>query len=1029
MRPVRLIMQAFGAYPSRQTVDFRELGQRGFVLITGPTGSGKTTVLDAICFALYGVASGSEREPRGMRSHHADAAVPTLVELDFTVGGHPYKVRRSLDHEVDRRKTPLKADATLWDMEGADIDREGTVLETGITNVTKYVSSLLGLADRQFRQVIMLPQGQFRQALTADSGDRQEIFQLLFDTERYCKVEEALQVSAAEIRAELKDVGAAIRADLGRVGAGSEEELDTILAAQADMCEQAQNAERAAAEAAAAADQALKEGEKAAAVHAEVAAALQQLAEEEARAADIDLLKSELALAQAAAACVQVDEALRDADGELRRAEVEHEEALAAANDARLTQETAAVQLETERGPQRAAARSAAQRLVVQLEQLREAVRQIETAREAAIMRRSELDAAARASEQSTAALTDIVAHRSKLERERGDCAVLAAGAAAFERDLENARAALERAAKIESIMRKLRVAERKAEAEGAASEAAVAGMKAARARLDQLRAAMTQGYAAALASALTDGEPCPVCGSMDHPAPARPAQGQQLVTEEQLAEAEQEVTQATAEAEKAAATFDAARLAVSELRGQAQALEEAGGAASTAAHTTAAAVAELEAAKRAAQQGLERANRAAARLVEIDAELSAVAEKVSQAELEQKRCAEALMEATIKNAAADADLAARCERVPVDLRSAQALGDALEAAEREKAGLEGALAAAESDHEQASRALGEAESALRVAEARLTGATERRDTAIRKLDAAVKKAGFRDVDHYRESLRSPEWMDEIRRAVADYDAKLVASRRRAAAAQAAAEGVARPDMDGLLAARAAAVEAERLAMTATAQARARRGELERAAGILRGHLDERKALEEHYAVANRVAEVAAGRAPNRLGMNFERFVLASMLDQVAEAATVRLQVMSRGRYVLRRTGQRKTVRSKAGLELEVYDRHTGRERAVSTLSGGEGFMAALSLALGLSDVVQARSGGIRLDTMFIDEGFGSLDAESLDLAIDTLMDLQRNGGRLIGIISHVPELAERIDARLEVIPTEKGSRARFVVG
>ena len=1028
MRPVRLIMQAFGAYPSRQTVDFRELGQRGFVLITGPTGSGKTTVLDAICFALYGVASGSEREPRGMRSHHADAAVPTLVELDFTVGGHPYKVRRSLDHEVDRRKTPLKADATLWDMEGADIDREGTVLETGITNVTKYVSSLLGLADRQFRQVIMLPQGQFRQALTADSGDRQEIFQLLFDTERYCKVEEALQVSAAEIRAELKDVGAAIRADLGRVGAGSEEELDTILAAQADVCEQAQNAERAAAEAAAAADQALKEGEKAAAVHAEVAAALQQLAEEEARAADIDLLKSELALAQAAAACVQVDEALRDADGELRRAEVEHEEALAAANDARLTQETAAVQLETERGPQRAAARSAAQRLVVQLEQLREAVRQIETAREAAIMRRSELDAAARASEQSTAALTDIVAHRSKLERERGDCAVLAAGAAAFERDLENARAALERAAKIESIMRKLRVAERKAEAEGAASEAAVAGMKAARARLDQLRAAMTQGYAAALASALPMASPARCAARWIIPLRRAPLKVSNWLQRSRLAEAEQEVT-CHRRGREGGGDFSTRHGWPCRSCVAAQALEEAGGAASTAAHTTAAAVAELEAAKRAAQQGLERANRAAARLVEIDAELSAVAEKVSQAELEQKRCAEALMEATIKNAAADADLAARCERVPVDLRSAQALGDALEAAEREKAGLEGALAAAESDHEQASRALGEAESALRVAEARLTGATERRDTAIRKLDAAVKKAGFRDVDHYRESLRSPEWMDEIRRAVADYDAKLVASRRRAAAAQAAAEGVARPDMDGLLAARAAAVEAERLAMTATAQARARRGELERAAGILRGHLDERKALEEHYAVANRVAEVAAGRAPNRLGMNFERFVLASMLDQVAEAATVRLQVMSRGRYVLRRTGQRKTVRSKAGLELEVYDRHTGRERAVSTLSGGEGFMAALSLALGLSDVVQARSGGIRLDTMFIDEGFGSLDAESLDLAIDTLMDLQRNGGRLIGIISHVPELAERIDARLEVIPTEKGSRARFVVG
>ncbi len=1021
MRPVRLIMQAFGAYPARQSVDFRELGSRGFVLITGPTGSGKTTVLDAICFALYGVASGSERDPRGLRSHHADAAVPTLVELDFNVGGHPYKVRRSLDHELEGRKTPMKADATLWDMQGADIDGEGRVLDTGLTRVTGRVASVLGLADRQFRQVIMLPQGQFREALTADSADRQEIFQLLFDTERYSRLERALLDRAAAVKAELKEADAAIRADLARAGAGTEQELELILAAQAEECEHTVEAEGAAHQAVRAADGALRAGERAAAAHAEVAAALEQLAGEEARADDIGALRLELKLAEAAAACVHADDGLREADDELLRAGAEHGTAQGAADDAVRRRELALEQLEMERAPGREAARIAAQRHGIQLEQLRQAVGEIDAARATAAERKRELDEAARAAQGSMAKLADATAHMSVLERERGECVVLAAGAAAHERDLDSVMAALERASKIQSISKRLEAADGRAREEGARSEAASSRLKAAGTHAQELRSAMMLGHAAALAAALVEGHPCPVCGSTEHPAPARPAEGQQMATAEQLGAAEDEVARAAADADAATSALSAARQVVSELRGQLQALEPGEG--------RPAALAELEDARRAAEAGLAAARRSAARLAQVEEELSEVAVQVREGEAEQKLRAEELMSATARHAAADADLAARSDRVPVELRSVQALEDALEAAGRHKGTLERALAAAENGHEQALTELRVAESALGVATAKLSGASDRRATALRRLTATVETAGFVDIEHYRSSLRSGARVEDIRRTVSEFDTGLAAARRRAGEAQAAAAGVAQPDMEGLIAAHAAAVDAERQAITAVAQARARRDELQRASKALAEHVEGRRALEAHHAVVNGVAEVAAGRSPNRLGMNFERFVLASMLDQVAEAATARLQIMSRGRYVLRRTDQRRTVRSRAGLELEVYDRYTGRERAVSTLSGGEGFMASLSLALGLSDVVQARSGGIRLDTMFIDEGFGSLDAESLDLAIDTLMDLQRDGGRLIGIISHVPELAERIDARLEVTATEKGSRARFIVG
>lgn len=184
-------------------------------------------------------------------------------------------------------------------------------------------------------------------------------------------------------------------------------------------------------------------------------------------------------------------------------------------------------------------------------------------------------------------------------------------------------------------------------------------------------------------------------------------------------------------------------------------------------------------------------------------------------------------------------------------------------------------------------------------------------------------------------------------------------------------------------------------------------------------------ALETEYAVVGRVADVAVGH--NAFGIGFERFVLGFLLDGALIAASHRLHLMSRGRFALRRAKECTDQRMAAGLDLEVYDAHTGTMRAVKTLSGGQGFVASLSLALGLADVLQAYAGGVKLDTVFVDEGFGSLDSESLNLAFRTLVDLQ-GGGRVVGVISHVPELKERIDVRLEVTPGKRGSEVRFVM-
>jgi exonuclease SbcC len=208
MRPIKLSMRAFGPYADEETVDFRELRGRSFFLIHGPTGSGKTAILDAICFALYGKTSGAERDGSDMRSHYADDTVPTVVVFDFAVGQKEYRVQRSPSYEVAGRKTPIGPDATLWDRTDVrdedDASCEGRVIETGVRAVTARVEEILGFQADQFRQVVLLPQGQFRQALTADSAERREIMEILFGTEPYRLVEAALKEEAKSLESKLE---------------------------------------------------------------------------------------------------------------------------------------------------------------------------------------------------------------------------------------------------------------------------------------------------------------------------------------------------------------------------------------------------------------------------------------------------------------------------------------------------------------------------------------------------------------------------------------------------------------------------------------------------------------------------------------------------------------------------------------------------------------------------------------------------------------------------------------------------------
>jgi exonuclease SbcC len=298
-------------------------------------------------------------------------------------------------------------------------------------------------------------------------------------------------------------------------------------------------------------------------------------------------------------------------------------------------------------------------------------------------------------------------------------------------------------------------------------------------------------------------------------------------------------------------------------------------------------------------------------------------------------------------------------------------------------------------------------------------------DSKRRDFRDRIEAAGFRDREEYAAARREPEAVEAMDAMLRGFREDLAAARKTSVDRSRDAAGLEQPDCAGLEKRLAAAREESDRILGAVSGIGEKIKADEKLADKLAAVVEDCERLEKRYAVTGHVADVARGSNPRKLTL--ERYVLAALFEEVAYSASKRLKIMSRGRYELYRSEERSDQRRAGGLDLDVHDAWTGMPRPVSTLSGGESFLAALSLALGLADVVQAYSGGIHLETIFVDEGFGSLDPESLDLALTALIDLQK-GGRLVGIISHVPELMERIDSRLEIYRAERGSQARFVV-
>ncbi|MFF5878663.1 AAA family ATPase [Streptomyces californicus] len=999
MRLHRLSITAFGPFGATQEVDFDALSSAGLFLLHGPTGAGKTSVLDAVCFALYGAVPGARQSPgASLRSDHAPPSLPTEVQLELTVGGRRLEVTRSPSQPRPKKRgegfTMEKAQSRL---RGYDPERGWHALSKSHQEIGEELTQLIGMSRDQFCQVVLLPQGDFARFLRADAEARGRLLGRLFDTRRFAAVEERL----AELRrgAEAKVTAAdervlalAQRTAQAAGPAGVEAAPVTARPGEPGL------AEAVLAWAAIARSTARERLDTA---HAALAAA-----EDRQRAARRALeAERELARLQRRYA-----ETLRRAEAlEERRGEHDAcQERLERARRADRVAPALELREEAER-----AYRAASDGLDRTRSLLSPELRDAGADRLAELERTFQqelyaLDAAREAEERSAG----IDGERLRLNREARADDELIRDADAWLADWDTTRTALkervdasqEAATRAEQLAGLLAPARRRLDA-AHRRDALAADVRQAEDRLTgareqeldarkswlDLRERRLRGIAAELASGLVAGEPCTVCGSAEHPAPASPGDGHvDRTTEERALAAQRSAEEARAHAEQ-----QLGRVRERHAGAETEARGDDG-------HTSLA-VAELQSlADRLADEHAEAHRLAAA--TNPAREALAAAEREHAERLERRQEAHGRMSArTAAREALDAEQARLAERIAAARGASASVAEHADRLTRRVARLADATTAIHAEQE----------------------AARRRKEADDRLSDAAFKAGFDTPEAAAATLLGAAGQRELQHRVDAWQAEAaaVADRRAERDAREAAERpAARPE-----AAESVHETAERLlreAASARAAARDRCAELDRLSEQAADEVRRLGPVRQEYERIARLAGLAAGTsADNERKMRLESYVLAARLEQVAAAATARLRRMSSGRYTLVHSDAR-TGGRRAGLGLHVVDAWTGGERDTATLSGGETFFASLALALGLADVVTEEAGGVRLDTLFIDEGFGSLDDQTLDEVLDVL-DSLRERDRSVGIVSHVAGLRRRIPARLEVVKERQGSSVR----
>ncbi len=874
MKPIELKLEAFGSYVEPITLNF-EKGLHGekIFLIHGATGAGKTTILDAICYALYGAASGKDRDGTMMRSKSVADNVAMNVEFTFELGEKTYTVHRKLSYHPNRQKNQFAHTAELF------CDKE--VIERQSSNVTAKIKELLGFDADQFRQIVLLPQGEFRKFLFADAKERQPVLDALFNAEYYQKIEEAIErkfKACAEIFKTLNDRKVELETQLQ--GASVDEESLKNFAAQVS------DAQKKSAELKKIFDEATEKYHDAKKIS-------DDFVELDKRNKAVEIAKENLERATAEFAAAQAEYSKRDAETSTR-------------------QELQA----------RIPTLESMKKLVDEWTSKRRALPDAERASQAAKKKFDDLNAEAK----RYAAWLD------KYERQRDELSDA-------DKKLDDAKKLLETLNHIAKLEHELSAAEQQVAIKQEHFDTACA-------ELERLQKLQLDGSAARLAKNLREGEPCPVCGSRTH---------HHVDFGEMEIPTDKDIKAAQANVETCRKSLDAQKKSASSIEGQL--------------------ISKLDELKKfpavptiaEAKKALDAAVVAAKTFSDCKKRIADGKELIAKNKSDIDAAHDEHVNATGKHTGISSAIEQLERQIPEEYRqNADLIRTELDSVKKTFAELDSAWRRADKNFREAGNRKSSCEATFNAAQKsqnelaeKLTGKTrpDAEDFNIIKLQA--QKNHDEAIGHEKELQIKFNELKNLSVRFAELEKKI-------------------------------------------------------------------SEAQKNLALWQKLSDVTSGKISGKK-ISFSRYYLRAMFAEVLTEANYRLNKMSGSRYELRQKDAGARATSTAGLNLEIFDEFNGSSRPVATLSGGESFLASLALALGLAAVVRNNLGGLKLDTIFIDEGFGSLDTETLYFAISTI--IKQSGGRLVGIISHVEDLKNQMPVRLEVSKTKTGSKAEFKYG
>ena len=947
MRPLRLTMSAFGPYAGKTELSLEQLGTRGLYLVTGDTGAGKTTIFDAITFSLFGEASGDSRTADMLRSKYADAGTPTQVELVFAYAGKTYKVRRSPEYE----RPAKRGDKLVTQKAEAELTLPDGRVMTGLKDVDARVQDILGVTRKQFSQIAMIAQGEFRRLLQANTKERMEIFRGIFKTEGYATLQQQLKNEASRSREHC----AALQQSVQQYVSGLRCEAEDPLASRVELA---------------------REGRL---PSDEILPLLEQL------------------LARDKQEAVMLEENLHRTEQQL---DVLGQKLRDAAARAERESQKKAVQENLEQAEQRQqAVQSTAQEAQALLSQAEEAKRQ-KVILEQQLPRYEELEQKQADLRQTNQAiqrrekeLSDTKNRLSTLAEELtvmqteagslGDVSVALAEARHREEQLHLQKTT------IQNLQRQLEDYGKLLDRLTRSQESYVAAREMAEQRQAEYvhkNRAFLDAQAGILARDLTEGQPCPVCGSLHHPVLAEAsAEAPDQAAVELAKQAADQASQETSEKSAAAAA----------LRGQQESQEAA-----------------LVEALRVqfAKAGEEELQTIDPRKQERSNVLIVLALGVPMDVLQQQKHLTYLIRT------ADDQLRTLSDQLKT-----------LEKKQQRRRSLDKTIPEKLEKQKQTT-------DELQALEKTLAGETARRDALQTQIRQLTEQLPFEDRKTVEEHIQ------KLVQKAQEVEKQNEAARQALEDVQKQIEGLQGQKKtleEQLLALPVCDVEALQAEQEAAQQKRSQLTEKQRQLAVyqnnhrsVRDNFSKQSqaltAAEHRYQWVKALYETASGTISGKEKITLETYIQTTYFDRILNRANVRLMVMSDGQYELKRRELPGNRKSQSGLDLDVIDHYNGSERSADTLSGGEAFLASLALALGLSDEVQASAGGIRMDTLFVDEGFGSLSENALELAMKALTGLSE-GNRLVGIISHVSELKERIDRQIVVTKDRTGgSRAEI---